>query len=228
MILKSLAAACGAGNFQMRFKWVWLSLLLAAGLSARAASGQDLSKRFAKNTLSNGCVVWLLKTDVPTEILSHEGACKDKLAVGDWLFGAHQPGNSAAGLIAAGTVYLGRVENGAADSGLWMTFFGDRGGITVYDSEKQKGGVQSVWFIKGFSKRDAGFSKPELAGLIDKAMAVSGDKRLPTPDRDKLLAVANQWYDAPQQFTEKWLNPVQSNRRLADDPKVFGRSARGG
>jgi hypothetical protein len=109
-----------------------------------------------------------------------------------------------------------------------MTFYGDRGGIVVYDSEKQTGGVQSASFIKGFSKRDAGFSKLELEALIDKAVAVSKDKRLPTPDRDKLLAVANQWYDAPQQFTDKWLKPVQSNSKLADDPKVFGRSARGG
>lgn len=88
--------------------------------------------------------------------------------------------------------------------------------------------MQSAWFSKRFSKRDAGFSRLELAGLIDKAMAVSWDKPLPTPSRDKLLAVANQWYDAPQQFTDKWLKPVQGNTRLADDPKVSGRSARGG
>ena len=211
----------------MRSKWVWLSLLLATGLHARAASAQDLSKFFAKNTLLNGCAIWLLKTQIPTEILSHEGACKDKLAVGDWLFGAHQPGNSAAGQIVDGTVYLGRVENGAVDGGLWMTFYGDRGGITVYDSEKQTGGVQSASFIKGFSKRDAGFSKLELAGFIDKAIAVSRDKRLPAPSRDKLLAVANQWYDAPQQFTDRWLRPTAISKQT-DDPKVFGRSARGG
>jgi hypothetical protein len=137
------------------------------------------------------------------------------------------PSSTAAGLVVDGTVYFGRVENGAVDSGLWMTFYGDRGGITVYDSEKQTGGVQSVSFIKGFSKRDAGFSKLELEALIDKAVAVSRDKRLPAPSRDKLLAVANQWFDAPQQFTDKWLRPTATSKQT-DDPKVFGRSARGG
>ncbi len=87
--------------------------------------------------------------------------------------------------------------------------------------------MQSAWFSKRFSKRDAGFSRLELAGLIDKAMAVSWGKRLPTPSRDKLLAVANQWFDAPQQFTDKWLRPTAISKQT-DDPKVFGRSARGG
>ena len=67
----------------------------------------------------------------------------------------------------------------------------------------------------------------ELEALIDKALAVSRDKRLPTPDRDKLLAVANQWYDAPQQFTDRWLRLTATSKQTAD-PKVFGRSARGG
>lgn len=212
----------------MNFRFARTCLLLGMCLFTQAAAAQGASQFFAKKTLPNGCTVWLLKTHIPTEVLNHEGACKDKLAVGDWLFGVHQPDGGAPGLIVDGFVNLGRVENGAVDSGLWMTFYGDRGGITVYDSEKQTGGVQSVSFIKGFSKRDAGFSKLELEALIDKAVAVSRDKRLPAPSRDKLLAVANQWFDAPQQFTDKWLKPVQSNTRLADDPKVFGRSARGG
>lgn len=228
MTQKSLVAVHGVGSLHMNSRFAWAYLLLGMCLFTQAAAAQELDKFFVKNTLSSGCAVWLLKTHVPTEILSYEGACKDKLAVGDWLFGAHQPDGTAAGQIVNGTVYLGRVENGAVNGGLWMTLYGERGGITVYDREKQRGGVQSVSFIKGFSKRDAGFSKLELEALIDKAIAVSRDKRLPTPSRDKLIAVANQWYDAPQPFTDWWLKPAQSNTKLADDPKVFGRSARGG
>ena len=81
----------------MNFRVAGTCLLLAMCLFTQTATAQGPSQFFAKKTLSNGCTVWLLKTQIPTEVLSYEGACKDKLAVGDWLFGAHQPGNSAAG-----------------------------------------------------------------------------------------------------------------------------------
>jgi hypothetical protein len=205
----------------MNFRFAWAWLLSAMCLFAQTAAAQGRSQVFAESTLSNGCAVWLFKTHVPTEVLNYEGACKDKLAVGDWLFGAHQPYGKTAGQVVDGTVYFGRVENGAVDGGLWMTFFGDLGGIAVYESTRQTGGAQSAFLMKGFGRLDAGFSKLELAALIDKAIAVSKDKRLPTPSRDKLLTVANQWYDAPQPFTDKWLKPVQGNGRLtADDAKV--------
>lgn len=212
----------------MNFRWIRACLLLSTALLALAANAQDLSKLFARKQLSEGCVIWLLKTQVPTEILSYEGACSNKTAIGDWLFGAHQPNERMPRQVVDGTVYLGRVVNGAVDSGLWMTFFGDYGGVTVYDSEKLAGGAQSTSFSKLFNRRDNGFSKRELEALIDKASAISHDKRLPTPSRDTLLKVASQWYEAPQQFTDRWLKPMPGSSTLIDDPKVFGHSARGG
>jgi hypothetical protein len=228
MTRKCLAAACGVGSLHMNFRSLWASLLVGTCLFTQTSSAQDFRQFFVKKTLSNGCALWLIKTQKPTEVLSYEGACKDGVALGDWLFGEHHPLDMVAGQKVDGTVYLGRVVNGAVDSGLWMTFFGDQAGITVYASEKSTGGTQSVFFIKGFGRRDASFSKLELEALIDKAMAVSRDKRLPTPSRDKLLSVANQWYDAPQQFTDTWLKPSQNGNVQKDDPKVFGRSMRGG
>ena len=94
--------------------------------------------------------------------------------------------------------------------------------------ESKRAGCSLRGFTKGFSNRDAGFSKFELETLIDKTIAVSKDKRMPTTGWDKLLAVANQGFNAPQQFTDKWLKAAQSNIELADDVKVFGRSMQGG
>jgi hypothetical protein len=226
MTLKSLVAVRGAGKLDMNFRSACTFLLMATCLVAQTTWAQSPDKFFEKKTLPNDCAIWLYKTHVPTEILSYEGTCKDKLAAGDWLFGAHQPERAAPDRVVDGTVYFGRLANAVADSGLWMTFFSDRGGVTVYN--ETIGGVPSVSFMKGFTKADAGFSKLELAALIDKAIAVSREKRLPAPGRDKLLSVANQWYDAPQPFTDRWLKPLQSNTKQTDDPKVFGRSARGG
>ena len=202
-----------------------LSTLTAGGAWAQVTREWDWD--LEKVSLPNGCTIILQSFYPPANILRYEGACKNGLADGDWVYGekrATEKDRSSA----RDVITVAKAINGYVHDGLSLQMTDSLIGIGVSDRK-----LNGSRFSMRFDAATQTVTMAELSKQIDAAVAASQSYGLPAPSTQLLKSLAGQWVNARAQLTAKWLAPSASGNmpaagKLQDDPKVFGRSARGG
>ncbi len=202
-----------------------LSLLTASSAWAQVTSDWDWD--LEKVSLPNGCTLVLQSFNPPAIVLRHEGACKNGLADGDWVYGQKMVLEKDRSLM-LDVITVVKAINGYVHDGLQLQMTDKLIAIRVGDRK-----LNGSRFDVRFDASKQTITLAELSKQIDAAIAVSQSFSLPTPSAQLLKTVAGQWVSSRPQLAARWLAPnVAANSpamgRLQDDPKVFGRSARGG
>lgn len=200
--------------------------LLAAN-SAWAQVTRDWDWDLEKVSLSNGCTLVLQSFHPPAIVLQYEGVCKNGLADGDWVYGQKMVLEKDRSLM-LDVITVVKAINGYVHDGLQLQMTDKLIAISVGDRK-----LNGSRFNVRFDASKQTITLAELSKQIDAAVAVSQSFSLPTPSAQLLKSMASQWVSSRPQLAAKWLAPnVAANPpamgKLQDDPKVFGRSARGG
>lgn len=202
-----------------------LSLLAASNAWAQVTRDWDWD--LEKVSLPNGCTLVLQSMHPPANILRYEGACKNSLADGDWVYGQKMVLDKDRSSV-LDVITVVKAHNGYVHDGLQLQMAGTLIAVNVGDRK-----LNGSRFSVRFDAATQSVTFAELSKQIDAAVAISERYGLPTPSAQLMKTIAGQWVASRAQLTAKWLAPsVAANApaigKSLDDPKVFGRSARGG
>jgi hypothetical protein len=196
------------------------AIVLLGVLGAGGAWGQEAGK----TELRSGCFFFLKRFSAT--VFKTDGQCTNELASGDWVYGAElvRDTDTVQG------VFVKSFVNGQA-IGVDLMLTKTRSVIFLVDPNFTNGTAYMAEFLSA-----DGNVKPRevLFRMIDDAVRIAREKNLPVPNVLKVKTLVSRWHADRDSFVNEWMkvssNAPSNNKQTngADDPKVFGRSARGG
>lgn len=202
--------------------WVVVGVILGSGV----AWGQGDSKV----ELPNGCSFYFPSLSLFGTLTTSkaEGRCINGTAVGDWVYGSKAILKNGAVVKSVNAVNF--VEG--VSHGVHLSLGLELGLLTIVDPAKPSG----VGYNFSFNSNDNSLlSINEINRMIDQAAKFAREKGYPAANVGKLKELAKKWHADRSTFVAAWTsdesmtppsNAKQTNGQ--DDPKVFGRGARGG
>lgn len=199
--------------------WVVVGVVLGSGVAW--AGGES------KIEAPNGCVFNFQQFRGAGTVFKTDGKCANGYATADWIFGYTSPGETA-----PNQSVLARTFIDGNSYGVHMNLGTIRGGIFVTEPS-----FNGHYYYESFAGKDGDLLPLiEMYQKIDRAAKIAQDKRLPVPNIQKYKNLVMSWRKDRNAFVEQWMAPMTNSENspsdnkssTRDDPKVFGRSARGG
>jgi hypothetical protein len=196
--------------------WVVVGVVLGSGVAW--AVGES------KIVAPNGCVFNIQQLFGAGTVFKTDGKCANGYATGDWIFGLTFPDDNPS--------VIARTFIDGNSYGVHMYLGTMRGGIFVTEPS-----FNGHYFIDSFAGKDGDLLPLiEMYQKIDRAAKIAQDKRLPVPNIQKYKNLVMSWRKDRNAFVEQWMAPMTNSENspsdnkstTRDDPKVFGRNARGG
>jgi hypothetical protein len=175
----------------------------------------------------NGCVFNIQQFRGAGTIFKTDGKCVNGYATADWIFGYTSPGETA-----PNQSVLARTFIDGNSYGVHMNLGTMRGGIFVTEPS-----FNGHYYNESFAGKDGDLLPLiEINRKIDRAAQIARDLKLPVPNIAKYKNLVMNWHKNSNAFVDQWMTATtkstnslsDNNSSTRDDPKVFGRNARGG
>lgn len=209
-------------------RFVFTTLAFAAIAIAGDTWAQSDRAYSVRVLASDGCVMLMEPLGMSSVFRKHEGLCKDGLAHGVWIFG-HEIITASTGDRRDAVVMSGMFSG--MSRGVRINFGKTSGLMMVIDPN-----FNGFRYFRNFRENEALRPLKELQADIDVVNKIAKDLGLPTLNAASAKSQIAKWYANPDSFIASGNDTGTSGNSAGaqqpfvqqDDPKVFGRSARGG